>query len=173
MIVATDGDIVLRYLTTDDIPVMARLANNKKIAMNLRDAFPYPYSLEDAWRFFNMVEKMNPQTFFAIEYKGEYAGNISLMKGSDIYRNSAEIGYFIGEPFWNKGIMTKAVNLITEFGFNELGVVRIFTGVFSYNLASQRVLEKCGYIKEAVFKDSITKDGQIWDEIRYARLKAK
>ena len=85
------------------------------------------------------------KTIFAIEYQGEYVGNISLSVGTDIYRKSAEIGYFIGEPFWNKGIMTKAVNLITEYGFEKLSIIRIYTGIFDYNKSSQRVLEKCGF----------------------------
>lgn len=173
MIILSSGDVLLRRLTIDDMPGMAKLANNKKIAINLRDGFPHPYSLEDAMKFFNMIQKLDPNGIFAIEYKGEYVGNISLVKGTDVYRNSAEIGYFLGEPYWNKGIMTQAVKLITEYGFDKLGLVRIHTGVFSFNLASQKVLEKCGYLIEGVFKDAITKDGQIWDEVRYAKLKAK
>lgn len=171
MVIASTQDIIIRHLVKDDIHEMARLANNKKIAINLRDAFPYPYTLEDAKRFFDMVEKMNPKTIFAIEYKGRYAGNIGLTRESDVYRNSAEIGYFLGEPFWNKGIMTKAVGIMTEYAFEKLGVLRVHTGVFSYNTASQKVLEKCGYSREGVFKNSITKDGKIYDEIRYARCK--
>jgi RimJ/RimL family protein N-acetyltransferase len=84
---------------------------------------------------------------------------------------SAEIGYFIGEPYWNKGIVTKAVKLITEYGFQHLGIIRIQTGVFEYNTASQRVLEKCGFVKEGVFRKSVIKQGKLWDEVRYAKLK--
>jgi RimJ/RimL family protein N-acetyltransferase len=98
-------------------------------------------------------------------------GNASLSLGTDVYRKSAEIAYFIGEPFWNKGIVTKAVNLLTEWGFNNLDIVRIHTGVYDYNLASQRVLEKCGFIKEAVFKLAIYKNDRLYDEIRYAKIK--
>ncbi len=170
MIIASHSDVVLRHLTANDIPVMAELANNRKIAINLRDGFPNPYTIEDAWRFFDMVQKMNPLTIFAIEYKGQYVGNISLIKATDVYHNSAEIGYFLGEPYWGKGIMTKAVNLITEYGFKNLDIIRIHTGVYSYNKASQRVLEKCGYIREGVFRNAITKYGNIADEIRYAKL---
>jgi RimJ/RimL family protein N-acetyltransferase len=90
---------------------------------------------------------------------------------SDVYRKSAEIGYLLNEQFWNRGIMTKAVNLICEYGFVELDIVRIHTGVFEYNLASQRVLEKCGFVKEGVFRKAIFKNGILWDEIRYANLK--
>jgi RimJ/RimL family protein N-acetyltransferase len=82
-----------------------------------------------------------------------------------------EIGYFIGEPFWNKGITTKAVNLMTDWGFKNLDIVRIYTGIFEFNKASQHVLEKCGYNKEAVFRNVICKNNRIFDEIRYAIVK--
>jgi len=171
MIIAKNGDVVLRELEEPDISNLAILANNEKISINLTDAFPNPYTVEDAKKFIEMVNGQNPKTFFAIEYKGQYAGNISLMPKTDVYRNTAEIGYFIGEPFWNKGIMTKAVNLICDFGFNKLKIVRIQTGIFEYNQASQRVLEKCGFTKEAVFEKAITKNGIIYSEIRYAKVK--
>lgn len=109
-------------------------------------------------------------TFFGIDYNGEYVGNISLVPGQDVYRKSAEIGYFIGEPYWNKGIATVAVDLITEYGFGVLGLVRIHTGVFDYNPSSQRVLEKCGFRKEGVFRKAILKEGKIRDEIRFAKI---
>ena len=166
-----DGDVVLRYLAEEDLPKLAEYANNEKVSINLRDAFPSPYSLDDALIFFNFVKSQNPVSIFAIEYKGNYVGNISLTCCSDIYSNSAEIGYFIGEPFWNLGIVTKAVNLITKYGFEKLGIIRIFTGVFDYNKASQRVLEKCGFEKEAIFKKSITKKGIIYDEVRFSKIK--
>jgi len=71
---------------------------------------------------------------FAIEYNGEYVGNIGLMFGQDVYRKLAEIGYFIGEQYWDKGIATKAVKILTNYGFNKLNIVRIQTGVFEYNI---------------------------------------
>lgn len=171
MIVAKTDDVLLRYLEEADIQKLAEYANNEKVSINLRDAFPSPYTTAHARQFIEMVNKQNPKTFFAIEYRGNYAGNISLSVGTDVYRNSAEIGYFIGEPFWNKGIATKAVNLMTRFGFDTLGLIRIYTGVFEFNTASQRVLEKCGFEKEAIFKCSITKKAKIYDEIRFAKIK--
>lgn len=168
MIIAQDSEVVIRDLEAADIPLLARYANNEKVSMNLRDAFPNPYTEEDARKFLNMVEQQEPRTIFAIEFQGQYAGNISVTPGTDVYRKSAEIGYFIGEPFWNKGIMTRAVRLITQYGFEHFDIVRIHTGVFAYNLASQRVLEKCGFVKEGVFKNAICKTGGIHDEVRYA-----
>jgi RimJ/RimL family protein N-acetyltransferase len=171
MIIGQNSDVTLRELTEDDIPLLAEYANNVNVSKNLRDAFPYPYSIQDATDFIAMVNKQNPKTFFAITYQGHYVGNISLLPGTDIYRKSAEIGYFIGEPFWNKGITTKAVSLIVEFGFTTLDIVRIHTGVFEHNRASQRVLEKCGFTKEGTFKLSLCKNGIMSDEIRYAIVK--
>ena len=118
-----------------------------------------------------MVNQQDSKTFFAIEYQNKYVGNISLSVGTDIYRKNAEIGYFIGEPFWNKGITTKAVKLITVWGFNNLDILRIHAGIFEYNVASQRVLEKAGYTKEGVFRKSIYKNNQSFDEIRYVKFK--
>jgi RimJ/RimL family protein N-acetyltransferase len=90
--------------------------------------------------------------------------------GQDVYRKSAEVGYFIGEDYWNKGIVTVALNLITEYGFRNLNIVRIHSGVYEHNLASQRVLEKCGYIKEGVFQKAVFKKDQFWNEVRYAKV---
>ena len=129
--------------------------------------------LKDAEGFLAKFANQDPVTFFAIEYNGEHVGNISLLPGQDIYRKSAEIGYFIGEPYWNKGIVTTAVNMITEYGFNHLGLIRIHTGVFEYNTASQRVLEKCGFVKEGIFRKSVFKQNKIWDEVRYSKINPK
>ena len=165
------GNIVLRALRLSDAKRLSELANNEKISRNLRDGFPNPYTVADAENFLAKFTNQDPLTFFGIEYNGEYVGNISLVPCEDIYRMSAEIGYFIGEPYWNKGIVTTAVDLITGYGFNQLGIVRIQTGIFEYNTASQRVLEKCGFVKEGVFRKSVYKQGKLWDEVRYAMLK--
>jgi [ribosomal protein S5]-alanine N-acetyltransferase len=164
------GDVSLRPLNENDLPRMAMLANNELISQNLRDGFPHPYTLADAEYFFMKYLNHTSIVLFAITYKDEYAGNISLLPCEDIYRKSAEIGYFIGEPYWYKGIATIAVNLIVDYGFSILGIARIHTGVFEYNLASQRVLEKCGFVKEGVLKKSVFKKNRLWDEVRYAKI---
>ena len=165
------GNIVLRALRVSDAKRLSELANIEKISRNLRDGFPNPYTLADAENFLAKFTNQDPLTFFGIEYNGAYVGNISLVPCEDIYRMSAEIGYFIGEPYWNKGIVTTAVKLIIDYGFNHLGIVRIQTGIFEYNTASQRVLEKCGFVKEGVFRKSVFNQGKLWDEVRYAMLK--
>jgi [ribosomal protein S5]-alanine N-acetyltransferase len=164
-------NVKLRVFRESDAPNMSELANNLNVSRNLTDGFPQPYTLQHAQEFIQRFINQDPLTIFAIEYMGDYAGNIGLVKGTDIHRKTAEIGYFIGEPFWNKGIATTAVNLITEYGFKNLDIVRIHTGIFEYNTASQRVLEKCGFIKEGIFQKSVYKEGKLWNEVRFAKLK--
>jgi len=168
--VLKQDNILLRKFRKSDAISMAALANNEKISRNLRDGFPHPYTLQDAENFIKRFIDLEPVTFFAIEYNCEYVGNISLMLGQDLYRRSAEVGYFIGEPFWHKGIVTTALKLISKYGFEELDIVRIHTGVFEYNKASMRVLEKAGYEKNGVFKKSIFKMNKLWDEHRYFKI---
>ena len=165
------GEIKLRGFKKSDSHRMAKLANNENISRNLTDGFPHPYTLQHAEEFIGRFMDQDPVSIFAIEYKGEYVGNIGLVKGTDIHRKCAEIGYFIGEPYWNKGIVTAAVNLITEYGFRNLDIVRIHTGIFEYNKASQRVLEKCGFVKEGVFQKSVFKQDKLWNEVRFAKIR--
>ncbi|MBN1952787.1 MAG: GNAT family N-acetyltransferase [Bacteroidales bacterium] len=170
-IIGKNGDVLIREFNSEDAAQIAALANNRKISRNLTDAFPNPYTIEEARKFLARMEKQDPKTWFAIEYQGKYAGNISLAPGKDIYRKSAEIGYFIGEPFWNKGIATQAINLIVDFGFYTLDLVRIHCGIFSFNAASARVLEKNGFNQEGVFRKAMMKEGTVYDEIRFAIVK--
>jgi len=165
-----EDNIELRKFEYSYAEQMAELANNLKISQNLRDGFPHPYTLNDAKVFISKFIEQEPVTIFAIFSEEKYVGNIGLSIGQDVYRKSAEIGYFLGEPYWNKGIATKAVNMITKYGFKKLSVVRIYTGIYEYNQASMRVLEKCGFEKDCVFKKAIFKKNQIWDEHRYSKI---
>lgn len=164
-------NVVLRSLDLTDKTGLALLANNKNIWDNLRDFMPFPYTVDDAIFFINLAQKEDPQMTFAIEFDGQLCGVIGLVGQPDVYRKTAEIGYWIGEPFWNKGIATIAVNLITDYGFDQLDLLRIHTGVFEYNNASMKVLEKCGYKKDCVFEKAVLKNGKIWDEHRFSRIK--
>ena len=165
------GMVRLRQLRTTDSPRLSELANNKNIWDNVRDFFPHPYSEKNAVEFIELVGKEDPKVTFAIDFQGELVGVIGLVPQSDIYRLSAEIGYWIGEPFWNKGITTQAIRLLTHYGFHTLDLQRIYTGVFDYNKASQRVLEKCGFVLEGIFKHAIIKNNKTIDEYRYALIK--
>ncbi len=163
--------IILRSLTDDDASALALLADNKKIWDNVRDILPHPYTIDDAIFFINLTKEENPQMSFAIEYEGKFCGMIGLVAQQDVYRRTAEIGYWLGEPFWGKGIATEAVGLITDYGFNELGFVRIHTGIFEHNIGSMKVLEKNGYKKDGVFEKNIIKNGKMIDEHRYSKIK--
>ncbi len=166
-----NGNIILRALTDEDAPALAQLANNKKIWDNVRDILPHPYGIDDAIFFVNLTKQENPQCSFAIEYENQFCGMVGLVPQQDVYRLTAEIGYWMGEPFWGKGIATKAVKLVTEYGFNALGFVRIHTGIFEHNIGSIKVLEKNGYKKECVFEKSIIKNGKILNEHRYSKIR--
>lgn len=164
-------NITLRRLTDDDKEQLALLANNKKVWDNLRDIMPYPYTTDNAGFFINISKQETPPLTFAIEFDGQFAGVIGLIPQQDVYKKTAEIGYWIGEPFWNKGIATTSVKLITQYAFDQLDFIRLHTGVFEYNTASMKVLEKCGYRKDGVFEKAIIKNGRIWDEHRYSILR--
>ncbi|MEI6274505.1 MAG: GNAT family protein [Prolixibacteraceae bacterium] len=170
MIILGKDNIELRSFTVDDQIRLAELCNNIHIWNNVRDYFPHPYTEKDAGEFISMCGKENSPTTFAIVCKGELAGCIGLVLQTDVYRMSAEIGYWIGEPYWGLGIATQAVELLTDYGFNQLGLVRIYSGVFDFNAASRRVLEKAGFKLEGVFEKSVIKNGKILDEFRYAKL---
>lgn len=161
------GDILLRALDKSDAPVIASLINNKKIWDNIRDYIPHPYTLENALEFIDNTQKEAPTVTFAITYQGQIAGVIGLVPLTDVYKKTASLGYWLGEPFWGKGIATVALKLLTHYGLYQLGFIRMETTVFEYNPASMRVLEKNGYLKEGIFRKAIFKNEQIWDEHRY------
>ncbi len=162
--------VLLRRLVRGDRTSLALLANNKKIFDNVRDFFPYPYSEKNAAEFIELCLNEDPAVTYAVEFQQQLAGVIGLVLQTDVYRKSAEIGYWIGEPFWNKGIASAAVNQMVKYAFEELKLIRVFTGVFDFNIASQRVLEKCGFELEGIFKKSIIKNGNVCNEYRYAKF---
>jgi len=163
--------VKIRGFKKSDSKRLASLLNNKKIWDNLRDYIPYPYTEKDAVEYIDFCNLQNPRTYFAIEYEGKFVGSIGLIIQQDVYRKSAEIGYWIGEPYWGKGITSKAVQLIVDYGFKRLDVVRIYTGIFEYNIASQRVLINNGFVNEGVFKNAIFKNGKLCDEVRFSIIK--
>ncbi|MFK7786531.1 MAG: GNAT family N-acetyltransferase [Crocinitomicaceae bacterium] len=159
--------ISLREFRSEDKARLIELANNANIANNLRDGFPHPYTLEAAEQFIKDSQSSNPTTRFCIEKDGVYVGNIGLHPDTDIYRMNAEIGYFVGEPYWGKGIASQAVKLMVTYGFDHLNVHRIGGGVFSYNVASAKVLENAGFEYEGKLKQAVFKNGVFYDELRY------
>ena len=164
--------ITLRRLTSEDTETMAQLANNKKIWDCVRDLFPHPYTLEDARAFIGRAEEEDPANTFAIvNEEDQLCGVISLMPNEGVYRISSEIGYWVGEPYWGRGIATQAIAKITRYGFEKLQLERIYAGVYEFNVASMKALEKNGYIKEGVMRNAVIKNGQILDDHRYAKIR--
>ena len=161
----------LRNWRKEDIASLVKLANNKKIADNLRDQFPHPYTLQNAEEWIAMNEKRNLTTNFAIEVNGELAGSCGMMIYEDVYRLSAEIGYWIAEPFWGKGIATEAVRLLVEkikTDFPE--IVRVSAEIFEHNRASMRVLEKNEFHLESIRKKAVIKNNIIMDDHVWVKL---
>lgn len=163
---------VVRSYRANDASSLALHANNRKIWLNLRDRFPHPFGEADGAAYIADVLTRARPTSFAIAVDGVAVGGISLRVGTDIERLSAELGYWLGESFWGRGIVSEAVAAITDFGFRELRLVRIFAVPFAHNTASHRVLEKAGYQHEGVLRAAALKDGQILDEHLYARINA-
>jgi RimJ/RimL family protein N-acetyltransferase len=161
-------DILVRDMRLSDVAAIARHADDPGVAANMRDRFPSPYAEKDAVWFINDISRGPTEFAFTIEVEGEAAGVIGLMPGQDVYRHSAEIGYWIGREFWGRGVMTAVVKDFVAWVRDEHEFVRLFAGVFSSNLASARVLEKCGFEHEAVMKKHICKNGKWLDEWVYA-----
>ena len=170
----SDADnIKLREWRHTDIPSIVRYANNRKIWLNLRDRFPHPYLESDAIAWISACcSQKDAQTQFAIDRGGEAIGGVGLERLEDVHRMTAEIGYWIGEPFWGLGIATRAVRLTTDYAFHALGLERIQAMVFEWNAPSARVLEKAGYVLEGRLRRSILKDGRLADSLLYARIRS-
>jgi RimJ/RimL family protein N-acetyltransferase len=162
------GLCTVRSWGPSDAPSLATHANNRKVWLNLRDRFPHPYTLADGEAWIGSVHGKVPETHWAIDVEGSAVGGIGLVLRDDVYRRSAEIGYWLGETFWRRGIATEAVRAVTEHGFASFDLCRIHAGVFEWNAASMRVLEKAGYVCEGRLLRSVTKDGRTIDELLYA-----
>ncbi|MDR1632355.1 MAG: GNAT family N-acetyltransferase [Dysgonamonadaceae bacterium] len=163
----------LREWRLSDVASLAENANNIHIWNNVRDYFPNPYSEEDGRQFIEMVlAKPAPATDRAIVIDGKAVGGMGIVPQTDVERISAEIGYWLGEDYWNRGIMTAAVKEMTEYVFlNFPELYKIYAPVFDFNLASQRVLQKAGFEREAILKQAAIKNDKIIDEHYYSILK--
>jgi len=160
----------LREWTPDDAASLARHANNPRIAGMMRDTFPFPYTLEDACRFIVTAMDTAPHLYLAIDVGGEAVGGIGIQPLEDVRRRTAEIGYWLSESFWGRGIATDAVRSLVPVAFERYGIVRLQAGIFSTNPASMRVLERCGFAREAVHARAITKNGALLDEVVYVHF---
>ena len=158
----------VRSWSMSDVDPLVRYANNRKIWLNLRDAFPHPYTRHDAREFIRSVRDRSPETTFAIDVNDEAAGSIGFVLHRDVERVSAEIGYWLAEPFWGRGITTEALVAVTRHAVEAHGLTRIFAVPFAWNMPSCRVLEKAGYVLEARLRCSAIKDGRLTDQFQYA-----
>lgn len=166
-------DFILREWRREDVEDVLRYANNDKIARNLRDVFPYPYILTDAQDFVNSCVEGDEdrQLCRAIEVEGHAAGSIALFRGGDVHCMTAELGYWLAEDYWGRGIMTEAVQQICEEGAERWeDLLRIYAEPFAHNTASRRVLEKAGFTLEGVLRKSVCKRGRVCDSCMYALL---
>lgn len=164
--------VILRPWGIRDASQLALIADNKKIADNLRDGFPFPYSLKDAYDWLNIIlPENNPPHFFAITIDSHLVGSIGIVTKSDIYRKNFEIGYFLSEDYWGKGIATRAIKAATSYAFRDFDIVRIYAEPFSDNLGSRRALEKAGFRHEATLKHNVIKNGIIKDSCIYSVLR--
>jgi RimJ/RimL family protein N-acetyltransferase len=160
--------IVVRHWRVTDLASLVHHANNERIARNVRDTFPHPYSEADGQQWLALATGDRYTTTFAIEIDGQAVGGIGLLPMEDVYRKTAEIGYWLGEAYWGRGIMSRVLRATTAYAFATFDLIRIEAGVFSWNPASARVLEKAGYSLEATNKRAVFKQGQILDRQLYA-----
>jgi len=161
--------LLLRGWEPRDLDTLVELADNRAVAINLRDHFPNPYTRADGEAWLALQETVGDQ-HFAIEYHGGPVGGIGIVPMRDVHRRGAEIGYWLGEPFWGRGIATEALRAVTQHVLGAGQLVRLQACVYSWNPASARVLEKAGYLLEGTLRRAVIKfdqegDVQIWARI--------
>ena len=161
----------IRPWATSDAQSLQRHANNRNVSIHLRDRFPFPYEMHHATTFLEWIGRQPAPTVWAIEVQGEAAGGIGIELRTDVERVSAEIGYWLGEPFWGRGIATEALQFVTADAFTRFEITRLFAVPFADHAASVRVLEKAGYVKEGHLRQSAIKDGKVRDQCLYASYK--
>jgi [ribosomal protein S5]-alanine N-acetyltransferase len=161
----------IRPWRPDDAESLAKHANNRKVWLALRDLFPHPYTIRDAHEFLQKAVTELPVTNFCIEVDGAAGGGIGIRLGRDVHRHTAEFGYWLGEKFWGRGIMSEAVTAFTDFCFENFPLRRMYAEPFANNPASARVLEKAGFTFEARLKQNVIKHGELLDSLLYAKTR--
>lgn len=163
----------IRAWRIDDAPALAEILNDKKIHDNLEDGLPFPYTVKDAEEYISAMlsADKNKSFAFAIICDGNVAGSISVFRRDNIHRKTGELGYYLGEKYWNKGVTTAAVKAICKLVFENSDIIRIFAEPFARNGASCRVLEKSGFTCEGVLKANAIKNGIVEDTKMYALIK--
>lgn len=166
-------DFTLRAWRTEDAKALAQAANNPNIAKNLRNAFPYPYTLDSAKWFIDdcIANAAKKQIIYAIEVEGQAAGGISVSVLDDVYEKSAELGYWLAEDYWRNGIMARAVSAVCKEAFETYDIVRIFAEPFADNAGSRGVLEKAGFTCEGTMRNGVYKNGELHSYCMYSILR--
>ncbi len=165
-------DFKLRPIKETDIDNLVKFANNPKIAANLTNKFAYPYTKEHGLNFIQFAMSNTPAHVMAITINDELVGGIGIHPQEDIQCKNAELGYWLAEPFWGNGIISKAIPQMVEYGFKTFDINRIFARPFDSNIASQKVLQKAGFKLEARLSKTLFKNGEFQDELIYAIRKA-
>jgi [ribosomal protein S5]-alanine N-acetyltransferase len=142
-------------------------ANNRNVWRNLQHRFPHPYTQADASFWFSLLAALPESTHWAIEVNGVAVGGIGVDLGEGIFAKSGQFGYWLGERYWGRGIMSEAVRAASEYAVGHFGLARLEALVFAWNPASMRVLEKAGFVREGVLRNSVLKEGQLIDQILY------
>lgn len=162
----------VRRWTATDLTSLVTHANNRRVSAHLRDRFPFPYDLAHGQKFLDWIGMQPTPTVWAIEVAGEAVGGIGVELHNDVERVSAEIGYWLGESLWRRGIVTEALQAVTAEAFRRFDITRLYALPFADNRASVRVLEKAGYTLEGHLRQSAIKDGTIRDQLLYAAYKS-
>ena len=164
----------IRSFRPEDVPSLTKHLGTYSMARNLK-LLPHPYTTQDAERWIALATGANPESHFALTIDDEVVGGIGLRlddpERKGVFRHSAELGYWLGEPFWGRGIMTEAVSGFVEWAFPALDLVRIHAGVFARNPASARVLAKAGFECEGRLRAQYFKKGELLDGLLYARVR--
>lgn len=166
-------DCEIRKWTLEDAEGLCKVINNKNVLDNLRDGLPFPYTVEDAKDFISTMLNADPHTVyaFAITLEDNIIGSIGAFRQSNIHSRTAEVGYYIGEPYWGRGFGTSAVKQICEYIFRETDIIRLFAEPFANNEASCRILEKTGFQYEGTLRKNAVKNGVILDMKMYSIIK--
>ena len=162
------GKCEVRDWARSDKESLLRHANNRNVWRNLTHLFPHPYTEADAENWFSLLESMPEPTHWAIEVEGRAVGGVGCTLGKGVREKSAQFGYWLGEPYWGRGIMSAAVQRVAPYALERFKLVRLESPVFAWNPASMRVLEKAGFVREGMHRAALFKDGEIIDEVLYA-----
>lgn len=168
-------NIKIRKWELSDAKDLSAALSNKRIQDNLRDGLPYPYTEQDGKEFISaMLAADENDTFaFAITVSGKVIGSIGAFRQGNIHRKTAELGYYIAEEYWSKGIMTEAVKQLCDYVFSHTDIIRIYAEPFAYNIGSCRVLEKAGFQYEGTLRSSAVKNGNVLDMKMYSKLRTE